>query len=110
MIQGRKTRKSKYKRTEYVRVFPALVVDLVHIAIALVVRVLRLRVEYFGLVQEFKVKAEHFLVLRVFRGVGLGRSHDCAFFFLQFCFLGSCNHGVPSGQSWIVSRVFCLLL
>jgi hypothetical protein len=55
-------------------------VDLVHIAIALVVRVLGLGVEYFGLVQEFKVKAEHFLVLRVFRGAGLGRSHDCAFF------------------------------
>ena len=75
MIQGRKTRKWKYKRTGYVRVFPALVVDLVHIAIALVVRVLRLRVEYFGLVQEFKVKAEHFLVLGVLGVVCLWWSH-----------------------------------
>ena len=47
------------------RVLPALVVDLVHVAIALVVGILRFDVEYFGLIQELEVEAEHFLVLGV---------------------------------------------
>jgi len=53
------------------RVFPALVVDLVHVAVAFVVGVLRFDVEYLGLIQELEVEAEHFLILRVLGVVSL---------------------------------------
>jgi hypothetical protein len=53
------------------RVFPALVVNLVHVAIAFVVGVLGFDVEYLGLVQELEVEAEHFLVLGVLGVVSL---------------------------------------
>ena len=53
------------------RVLPALVVDLVHVAIALVVGILRFDVEYFGLIQELEVEAEHFLILGVLGVVSL---------------------------------------
>ena len=53
------------------RVLPALVVDLVHVAIALIVGILRFDVEYFGLIQELEVEAEHFLILGVLGVVSL---------------------------------------
>lgn len=58
------------------RVFPALVVDLVHVSVALVVGVLGFDIEYFGLIQELEVEAEHLLVLGVLGIVSLGWRHD----------------------------------
>jgi hypothetical protein len=71
--------KKQNKEIEYVRILPALVVDLVDIAIALVVGVFGLDIEYLGLIEEFEVETEHFLVLRVLGVVSLGRSHSRKF-------------------------------
>jgi hypothetical protein len=57
------------------RVLPALVMNLVHVAVAFVVRILGLDIEYLGLVEELEVEAEHLLVLRVLGIVSLGWSH-----------------------------------
>ena len=54
-----------FENVANLRVLPALVVNLVHIAVALVVGILRFDVEDLGLVQELEVEAEHFLVLGV---------------------------------------------
>jgi hypothetical protein len=49
--------------------------NLVHVAVTLVIRILGLDVEYLGLVEELEVEAEHLLVLRVLGIVSLGWSH-----------------------------------
>lgn len=67
--------KEKHGKTGCLRVFPALVVDLVHVAVALVVGILGLDIEYLGLIQELEVETEHLFVLRVLGIVSLGRSH-----------------------------------
>jgi hypothetical protein len=67
----RKQNASAAKQGEHLRVLPALVVNLVHVAVALVVGILRFDVEYLGLVQELEVEAEHFLVLGVLGVVSL---------------------------------------
>jgi hypothetical protein len=72
---GRKT-DSIARREEYLRVLPALVVNLVHVAVALVVGILGLDIEYLGLIQELEVEAEHFLILGVLGIVSLGWSHS----------------------------------
>lgn len=45
--------------------------NLVYVAIALVVGILRFDVEYFGLIEELEVEAEHFLILGVLGIVSL---------------------------------------
>jgi len=69
--QERKQNGSTARQSECLRVLPALVVNLVHVAIAFVVGILRFDVEYFGLIQELEVEAEHFLVLGVLGIVSL---------------------------------------
>jgi len=51
-------------------------VNLVHVAVAFVVGIFRLDIEYLGLIQELEVEAEHFLVLGVLGIISLGWSHD----------------------------------
>lgn len=75
LIKPTNKKREKHRTTGYLRVLPALVVDLVHVAVALVVRILGLDIEYLGLVQELEVEAEHFLVLGVLGIVSLGWSH-----------------------------------
>lgn len=65
LSRERKWNASKAGQSGHLRVLPALVVNLVHIAVALVVGILRFDVEDLGLVQELEVEAEHFLVLGV---------------------------------------------
>ena len=69
--QERKQNGSTARQSECLRVLPALVVNLVHVAIAFVVGILRFDVEYLGLIQELEVEAEHFLILGVLGIVSL---------------------------------------
>jgi hypothetical protein len=75
LIEATKKMKTAQVDARNLRVLPALVMDLVHVAVALVVRILGLDIEYLGLVEELEVEAEHFLVLRVLGIVRLEWSH-----------------------------------
>lgn len=56
---------STKRQGAHLRVLPALVVNLVHVAVTFVVGILRFDVENLGLIQELEVEAEHFLILGV---------------------------------------------
>lgn len=75
LIEATKKTKTARVNGRNLRVLPALVMNLVHVAVALVVRILGLDIEYLGLVEELEVEAEHLLVLRVLGIVSLGWSH-----------------------------------
>ena len=66
---------NRQRQGEYSRVLPALIVDLVHVAVALVVGILGFDIKYLGLIQELQVEAEHFLVLGVLGVICLRWSH-----------------------------------
>jgi hypothetical protein len=75
LVEATKKMKAGQVDARNLRVLPALVMDLVHVAVAFVVRILGLDIEYLGLVEELEVETEHFLILRVLGIVSLGWSH-----------------------------------